>query len=428
MSWREQEIESWVRALEAYGQKEPDYATALAHFEAIGDNSKVLFNIGLIHATVGDHDKAIEAYHQAIKLDQYFAVAYFQLGVSNFLLGDFKEASANFNDSLLYLRGNTTIQYEQLGLKFTLFSCEVLFNRGLCRLYSAETPEDIEHKSGLQDLIFASKEKQLDAHAVIDEAINEGAEGFTVFSVPVGILFRPSDAKIKNFRQRDYLGEAKVIATSDFHNINTGFDGAEHRKKAGAEEAKSYAATNLVLADRSSKSISPLMPVPLRDVDFNPQYATPTASPKESSIDAPGMNTIRDSVVTFRTSSFDGESKPPVAPENLPPVEVTQLKIKIHFNQNQKLRLMLLSPDVDLEEFKARVGEKLNISGEYDIEVMDHDDKVAILDKEDLDAAIVTSKDSARRVGSAVGTIEQQYNVHVLTVTSPVIDLGFTVI
>ncbi|KAK6349936.1 hypothetical protein TWF696_006194 [Orbilia brochopaga] len=402
-----QEIESWVRALDAYGQEEPDYPAALAHFESIGDNSKVLFNIGLIHATVGDHDKAIEAYHRAINLDQYFAVAYFQLGVSNFLLGDFKEASANFNDSLLYLRGNSTIQYEQLGLKFTLFSCEVLFNRGLCRLYSAETPDDLEHKSGLQDLIFASKEKQLEAHAVIDDAINEGAEGYTVFSVPVGILFRPSDAKIKNFRQRDYLGEAKVVATADFHNITTGFDGVEHLKHIGErpEEARSYAAANLVLTDRSSKAISPLQPVPLRDVDFNPQYATPTASPKSD--DAPsGMSTIRDSVVTFRSSSFDSAMKPQIPPENLPPVEVTQLKIKIHHNQNEKLRLMLLSPDIDLDEFKARVGEKLNISGEYDVEVMDHEDKVSLLDKEDLDAAIVTSKDSARRLGSAVGTIE----------------------
>lgn len=40
-------------------------------------------------------------YIEATKLDQYLAVAYFQEGVSNFLLGEFEEALGNFNDALL---------------------------------------------------------------------------------------------------------------------------------------------------------------------------------------------------------------------------------------------------------------------------------------------------------------------------------------
>lgn len=40
-------------------------------------------------------------YIKATKLDQYLAVAYFQEGVSNFLLGEFGEALGNFNDALL---------------------------------------------------------------------------------------------------------------------------------------------------------------------------------------------------------------------------------------------------------------------------------------------------------------------------------------
>ena len=103
-------------------------------------------------------------------LDQYLAVAYFQQGVSNFLLGDFEEALANFNDTLLYLRGNTHINYEQLGLKFKLHSCEVLFNRGLCFIYLQQKD------AGMQDLHYASKEKAVLDHDVIDEAIREHAE------------------------------------------------------------------------------------------------------------------------------------------------------------------------------------------------------------------------------------------------------------
>lgn len=105
-----------------------------------------------------------------MRLDQYLAVAYFQQGVSNFLMGDFEEALANFNDTLLYLRGNNNIDYEQLGLKFKLYSCEVLFNRGLCYIYLQQ------RDAGLQDLSFAAKEKVVPDHDVIDEAIREEAE------------------------------------------------------------------------------------------------------------------------------------------------------------------------------------------------------------------------------------------------------------
>lgn len=108
-----------------------------------------------------------------MRLDQYLAVAHFQLGVSNFLTGDFEEALANFNDALLYLRGNKSIDYEQLGLEFRLYSCEVLFNRGLCYLYLQQEDE------GMQDLTHAAKAKQVPGHDVIDRAIAQQAEVYT---------------------------------------------------------------------------------------------------------------------------------------------------------------------------------------------------------------------------------------------------------
>lgn len=96
-------------------------------------------------------------------------MAYFQQGVSNFLIGDFEEALANFNDTLLYLRGNNYIDYEQLGLKFRLYSCEVLFNRGLCYVYLQQDA------AGMQDFDYAVKEKMTADHEVINDAIREKA-------------------------------------------------------------------------------------------------------------------------------------------------------------------------------------------------------------------------------------------------------------
>ncbi|KIW62639.1 hypothetical protein PV04_10796 [Phialophora macrospora] len=251
-----QEIETWVEALGHYDNQE--FEEALRVFDAIADTSKILFNCGVIHATIGEHDRAVECYQRAIKLDQYLAVAYFQQGVSNFLVGDFEEALANFNDTLLYLRGNTYIDYEQLGLKFKLYSCEVLFNRGLCYVYLQQ------EEAGLQDFTFAQKEKMTPDHDVIDDAIKEMAQGYVVFSIPVGCVYRPNEAKVKNLKAKDYLGKARLIATSNSQNTGTGFQGAERRQAIAAEtsakddrpaENISYAATNLVQRNLSSRLV-----------------------------------------------------------------------------------------------------------------------------------------------------------------------------
>ncbi|KAM3458642.1 hypothetical protein MY3296_000400 [Beauveria thailandica] len=239
------EIETWVSALARYDNNEFD--DALGDFEKICDTSKILFNMGVIHATLGEHEKAVECYQRAIRLDQYLAVAYFQQGVSNFLLGDFEEALANFNDTLLYLRGNTMIDYAQLGLLFKLYSCEVLFNRGLCYIYLQQKD------AGMQDLTFAVKEKVVEDHDVIDDAIREEADGYTVFSIPVGVVYRPNEAKVRNLKTKDYLGKARLVAASDRSNAFTGFAGSE-MKIAAKTEVKddrpadniSFAATNLV--------------------------------------------------------------------------------------------------------------------------------------------------------------------------------------
>lgn len=112
----------------------------------------------------------IQLFQRALRLDEYLAIAYFQQGVSNFLLSNFQDALANFNDTLLYLRGNRSIDYEQLGLKFKLYSCEALFNRGLCYV----NLQDIS--AGLQDLTYAAREKAKPDHDAIDEAIKDKAE------------------------------------------------------------------------------------------------------------------------------------------------------------------------------------------------------------------------------------------------------------
>jgi len=211
-----------------------------------------------------------------VRLDQYLAVSYFQQGVSNFLVGDFEEALANFNDTLLYLRGNTFIDYEQLGLKFKLYSCEALFNRGLCYIYLQE------RDAGMSDLVYASKEKATPDHDVIDEAIKEQAEGYTVFSIPVGVVYRPNSSKVKNLKTKDYLGKARLIASADKANTHTGFHGSEvkalaqaKRNEDGPKENISFAASNLVRTDLPSRSRQQSEP------PINRNVFPPTPPPEE---------------------------------------------------------------------------------------------------------------------------------------------------
>ncbi|TKA71226.1 hypothetical protein B0A49_04169 [Cryomyces minteri] len=292
-----QEIETWVAALAHYDNNE--FEESLQAFDVISDTSKILFNCGVIRATLGEHERAVECYQRAVALDQYLAIAYFQQGVSNFLMGDFEEALANFNDTLLYLRGNNNIDYDQLGLKFKLYSCEVLFNRGLCYLYLQQ------RDTGMVDLSYAAKEKATPDHDVIDEAIREQAEGYTVFSIPVGVVYRPNEAKVKNLRTRDYLGKARLVAAADRGNTSTGFAGVDKRRHLEIlhsaiddrpAEKLSYAAANLSEPPINRNLFPPTPP---------PEAERPVRAAKRASVD--GSHASFAAAQSLRNGAF----KPP---------------------------------------------------------------------------------------------------------------------
>jgi len=181
--------------------------------------------MGLIYATIGEHEAAVERFVAATNLDQYLAVAYFQCGVSNFLLARYDLALQDFEEAYLYLRGNQDINYEQLGLNFRLFSAEVLFNKGLTRIYLGHT------QAGLADMGIAQQDKATDEHNVIDDAIRDRGNGYTVFSIPVGVLYRPSEKKLKNSMTKDYMGKAKLVAASDPGDTFTTFTGSTRLKQ-----------------------------------------------------------------------------------------------------------------------------------------------------------------------------------------------------
>ncbi|ORY85079.1 hypothetical protein BCR37DRAFT_345241, partial [Protomyces lactucae-debilis] len=209
------DLEVSVKALAAYDEE--DYAAALQLFKSITATSKILFNMARLFADLGQHVEAVSLFEAAIAKDAYMAVAFFQCGVSYYHLRNMDSAMRSFNEALFHLRGNKSIDYEQLGLRYKLYACEVLFNRGLCYF---QLNQD---RDGMQDLQFALQEKQTPAHDIVDEAIRDQGEGYTVFSVPTGTLYRPLDQKVRNLAVRNYLGKARLVAATDESDNYTGF-------------------------------------------------------------------------------------------------------------------------------------------------------------------------------------------------------------
>ncbi|ELU38621.1 NADPH oxidase regulator NoxR [Rhizoctonia solani AG-1 IA] len=237
------ELEAWANALNAYDAE--DFQKALELFEVrvdsidrgqsrssnlyfsqpISDTSRILTNIGLILATIGEHERAIERFKQATESDTYLAIAYFQCGVSCFLLGDYESAFEQFESALMWLRGNQAMCVVAL-----------ILLEGLCLLNSGR-PE-----AAMQDLLAAQKEKSTPEHDVIDDAIREQGEGYTVFSIPVGVLFRPNPNKIKNLKTKDYLGKARLISRDG--SKYEAFDGVDPSELAFGRERPPLTATS----------------------------------------------------------------------------------------------------------------------------------------------------------------------------------------
>lgn len=68
------ELKIWADALKAYDEQE--FLKSIELFSRIADSGKILTNMGLIYATMGKHEVAIEQFNAATNLDKFLAIAY----------------------------------------------------------------------------------------------------------------------------------------------------------------------------------------------------------------------------------------------------------------------------------------------------------------------------------------------------------------
>lgn len=155
-------------------------------------------------------------------------------------------------------------------------------------------------------------------------------KGYTVFSIPVGVVYRPNSAKVKNLKTKDYLGKARLIAAADRGNTFTGFAGSEAKKNIIAVdtskddrplESISFAASNLVKPDLQSRSRQQSEPPVNRNMfpptpPPDPDQVRPTFVPLSTSPppNPPPPNLTTRPTMTARANSVRNQ---PSRPERL---------------------------------------------------------------------------------------------------------------
>ncbi|TMS03388.1 NADPH oxidase activator 1 [Larimichthys crocea] len=201
-------LQLWNESVEAVDAR--DWQGSLAKLEQITEpTSRTLFNTASAHLALGQLDLALKALDLTIAKDERLAVAFFQRSALMMQIDRLEEALSDCIWAQKHMRGNVVIDYRQLGLRFKLFSWQVLYNAAVVYCYMGQWEQAKEV------LLSASQEKGGGRGANIEMALESvlREEIPTPLLVPEGVVFRPRKQDVEQLQQRDFLGKAKVISS-----------------------------------------------------------------------------------------------------------------------------------------------------------------------------------------------------------------------
>ncbi|KAI9294499.1 hypothetical protein K502DRAFT_342376 [Neoconidiobolus thromboides FSU 785] len=404
------EIEQWQEAVKCF--EEENYSEALSIFQDLPESFRVALNIGLVYDAMDDIENSLKSFETAVGIDQYSAIGHYCKGNARFKLESYEEAIEDYDKSFQYLRGNLLINYAQLGLDHTLYSCEVAYNRSLC--YSR-----LENKAKFkEDIMYAMVNKQLDSHsAIIPKAVKKDGKECEPILLPKGSIFRPAETKSKNTKKVDYLGKSKVIGAQDDKDSFTGFAGKQAKENAGNSSpmpqitpveipekppVKLKSIDDTVLAEkkrlhaekkkRESRKIKlPTPPSTGSSAPGSPTNASNNKVNKHSAVVLTNQNhqigalgtpaNFYTQMVNQPYMNHPAMIKPSIPKLPLPP---GQLKVKVHYNETC---VLLMKTDVKFEKLLDRVQKKFNNS-KLRLRYRDEDDDFILMtEQEDLDIA-----------------------------------------
>ncbi|XP_058380589.1 NADPH oxidase activator 1 isoform X11 [Diceros bicornis minor] len=207
------QVRDWHQGAQAVARG--DWGCALRLFSGVPEpRARMYFNMGCVHLLAGDPEAALRAFDEAVTKDACMAVGFFQRGVANFQLERFQQALCDFRLALAQLRGNATIDYTQLGLRFKLQAWEVLFNvaAAQCRLgLWAEATRSLE-----EAISKGPEGARDDLDTALDQVQKQAL--MQPRRVPRGEVFRPHRRHLEHLEPMDFLGKAKVVTSSVHDN------------------------------------------------------------------------------------------------------------------------------------------------------------------------------------------------------------------
>ncbi|CAJ1068686.1 NADPH oxidase activator 1-like [Xyrichtys novacula] len=201
-------LKLWNESVQAVDNK--DWEGALSTLDQISEpTSRTLFNAASAHLALGDLDMAMKALDLTLAKDQRLAVGFFQRAAVMMQVDRLEEALSDCIWAQKHMRGNIVIDYKQLGLRFKLYSWQVLYNAAAvyCRMGQWEQAREV--------LQSASQERGGGRGGNIEVALDgiTREEVPAPLQVPEGVVFRPRKQDVEQLQQRDFLGKAKVISS-----------------------------------------------------------------------------------------------------------------------------------------------------------------------------------------------------------------------
>ncbi|XP_034548125.1 NADPH oxidase activator 1-like isoform X2 [Notolabrus celidotus] len=198
----------WDEAVQKVDAK--DWDGVLAKLDEISEpTSRTLFIAASAYLALGDLDQAMKALDLTIAKDQRLAVGFFQRAAVMMQVDRLEEALSDCIWAQKHMRANIVIDYRQLGLRFKLYSWQVLYNAAAvyCRMGQWEQAREV--------LLSASQEKGGGRGGNIEVALDSimREEILAPLLVPEGTVFRPRKQDVEQLQQKDFLGKAKVISS-----------------------------------------------------------------------------------------------------------------------------------------------------------------------------------------------------------------------
>jgi predicted Ser/Thr protein kinase len=111
---------------------EGNIEAALKHFFEVDMCPRIAFNVGILEMKLEQIEDAKAAFGQALKLDPNFTLAYLQLGICHFVLGEILDAQTNFSCALESTRNKKKIDYVHVMIDSELLAEKLKYNLGLC--------------------------------------------------------------------------------------------------------------------------------------------------------------------------------------------------------------------------------------------------------------------------------------------------------